>query len=816
MSHRATANAFVPTLDCNSSDPHIVRSICASARPMGLRVRPLFLAALLLMPVLTWAQSLSPTSGPISGGTVVTISGNNFQSGSTVTFGGRNGWVFSLSTTSIRVLTPAHAAGTVSVVVTSRNGRQATLANSFTYKNPAPAISSISPATGLTTGGTPLTLSGNNFVSGAKVTIGGSAATVASVSATSIRITTPVHTAGAASVVVSNPDLQSATLGNGFTYVASVAITTTALPDGTPGTQYSAALTASGGTAPYAWSLVSGQLPSGLALGANGVISGTPTSGGQFSFQAQVTDSSPLKQTRSQSLAIAVIPPVQITTANIPNGQINSPYNVSVSATGGTSPYVWAVTSGALPAGVVLSGSNGTLSGTPTAAGNFNVTLGVQDAKGVSTTSNFSFTVVAALVITTAALPKATEGTDYAATLSAVGGTPGYTWSIPSGQLPPGLTMAATTGVISGTPNATGTFSFTAAVTDNGNPAQTKTQTAVASVAAPAPQTGTGIGSPLLTGMTASHHTIPSGWNLIDVNGFTGANGGLTSVEQTYNISRNPKSQNCSYGNTGSAYGSSCSLDTYVNDSYGGIGIEIPGAHINNREVYVSWWQYAQQANPGYGHVYTDWYPIERQPLGINPDWQVSSNCMFTTHLLGGCNPAGMSFFVQGNGTTQPNWAKYANHDSDELPGQWVQYEAHIKGNTPGSDDGDFEIWQNGTLLLQVNKNGSRIDGGSYQSGCYFGNGYTDSTPKTCGNFNGSTDISQGALLIGGDWGAVIPADSGSTNQNDYDDVNGRIVCKGGTLDGYTYSASQTCPPSGYIPYWHDYISDVIVMVPGS
>jgi hypothetical protein len=76
--------------------------------------------------------------------------------------------------------------------------------------------------------------------------------------------------------------------------------------------------------------------------------------------------------------------------------------------------------------------------------------------------------------------------------MSASGGTPAYTWSITSGNLPAGLTLAATTGIISGTPTASGTSSFTATVSDNGAPVQTKSAATSIIVAAAAPPPGPG------------------------------------------------------------------------------------------------------------------------------------------------------------------------------------------------------------------------------------------------------------------------------------------------------------------------------------
>jgi len=174
-------------------------------------------------------SAVSPTSGPAAGGTAVTLTGQHFVSGATVTFGGAAATsVVVASATQITATTPPHAAGAVSVVVTNPNGQSATLASGFTYgtSQTSPTLTGVSPTLGPTAGGTSVTLTGQNFLSGAAVTFGGVAATsVVVVSATQITATTPPHAAGAVSVVVTNPNGQSATLANGFTYTAPPTLT---------------------------------------------------------------------------------------------------------------------------------------------------------------------------------------------------------------------------------------------------------------------------------------------------------------------------------------------------------------------------------------------------------------------------------------------------------------------------------------------------------------------------------------------------------------------------------------------------------------
>ena len=171
--------------------------------------------------------TVSPNSGPSAGGTAVTLTGTDFTTGATVTFGGVAATnVIVASATSITLTTPAHSAGAVTVVVTNPDGQIGSVPNGFTFVAP-PTVTTVSPDSGPSAGGTAVTLTGTDFTTGATVTFGGVAATnVIVVSATSITLTTPAHSAGAVTVVVTNPDGQTASLPNGFTFVAPPTVTT--------------------------------------------------------------------------------------------------------------------------------------------------------------------------------------------------------------------------------------------------------------------------------------------------------------------------------------------------------------------------------------------------------------------------------------------------------------------------------------------------------------------------------------------------------------------------------------------------------------
>ncbi len=182
-------------------------------------------------------SNISPTSGPTTGGTAVTITGTGFQSGASVRFGGTAATnVVVTNATHITATTPSHTAGAVDVVVTNSDGQPGTLSNGFTYTQPpptpAPTVSSVSPNSGSTQGGTNVTVTGTGFLAGAVVEFDGVRATnVSVVSSTSITATTPPHPVGVVNVVVINADAQSGTLANGYTYAQSQTTETVLLQD---------------------------------------------------------------------------------------------------------------------------------------------------------------------------------------------------------------------------------------------------------------------------------------------------------------------------------------------------------------------------------------------------------------------------------------------------------------------------------------------------------------------------------------------------------------------------------------------------------
>lgn len=308
----------------------------------------------------------------------------------------------------------------------------------------------------------------------------------------------------------------------------ALAVTVSSLPAGAMQSNYSASLTATGGTSPYSWSLLSGQLPPGLSLNSSsGAISGMPTQSGTFSFSAQVSDSASPVQTASASLSITVDngkSSMSISVTSLPDGAAGKAYSATLTATGGTTPYSWSLASGALPAGLGLS-TAGDITGTPTGAGASSFTVKVADSSSPEQTATkaLSITIDAAPqppTVTTTSLPSGTVSTAYSATLAASGGSTPYSWSITSGALPSGLSLAASTGAISGTPTTSGTSSFTVEVKDaNSNTGTKSLSIAISSAAQPPTVTtsslpGATVGTAYSSTLAASGGTTPYTWSI--------------------------------------------------------------------------------------------------------------------------------------------------------------------------------------------------------------------------------------------------------------------------------------------------------------
>ncbi len=232
-----------------------------------------------------------------------------------------------------------------------------------------------------------------------------------------------------------------------------------------------------GGTPPYTFSTSPlSPLPPGLTLSPAGVLSGTPTAVGSYSFTFLVTDASGSSvYTTPRALNVlgpGMLNPLQGTNTTLDQASVSAPYpgQLDGAASGGVPPYVWTLAPGSrLPPGIsILPGSNGVssyLGGIPTTAGTYNFALNVTDSAGQMGTSQFTL-VVSPLAASPAMIPNGTVGTAYSVQYIPSGGTPPYRFAIATGSgVPPGLSLS-TTGTLSGMPTDTGYFSFIVTITD--------------------------------------------------------------------------------------------------------------------------------------------------------------------------------------------------------------------------------------------------------------------------------------------------------------------------------------------------------------
>lgn len=273
-------------------------------------------------------------------------------------------------------------------------------------------------------------------------------------------------TPGQSTVTIRVVDATGASSTNTLTFASSQTLLNFAfnnLPIATVGQQFSFTPSATGGTGPYTYAVV-GALPSGFTISPTGVITGSPAQIGTFFIQLRATDISGRTVESTFPLTVNAVG-LRITTNALSPIFLTQAFNQTLATSGATGAVTFNVQSGTLPIGVTLS-TAGVLSGTPTVPGTYNFTIRAVDASGASTTSTYTVNVTSAVVnFTTSTLPSALIGEIYNQPLVVSGGSGPYSFSVSSGALPAGLTLSPG-GVISGSPMASGNFSFTVRSTD--------------------------------------------------------------------------------------------------------------------------------------------------------------------------------------------------------------------------------------------------------------------------------------------------------------------------------------------------------------
>lgn len=269
-------------------------------------------------------------------------------------------------------------------------------------------------------------------------------------------------------VTVTDKNGKTATAPMGITILALPTfawVTTANLTDGYKSSAYSTTLSVTGGIAPYTLSLKSGNLTTaGLSFNATtGVISGTPTAAGNYTFTITAKESSCDGLSIERAFKLQVFDPVIIGGPSISGNKCSSVIGANYTVSGGAPPFTWS-TVPTLPASMSINATTGRISGNlTTGAGSYSIQA--TDRNGRVATKAITITINALPTFTWLSTANLTDGyktSAYSTQLSVTGGIAPYTFSLKSGSsLPGGLTLNSTTGIISGTPTAAGTYTFT-------------------------------------------------------------------------------------------------------------------------------------------------------------------------------------------------------------------------------------------------------------------------------------------------------------------------------------------------------------------
>ncbi len=253
---------------------------------------------------------------------------------------------------------------------------------------------------------------------------------------------------------------------------------------GTAGVMFRQEIAAVGGVPSYTWSIDSAP-PWGMTIFPPNqplaVLSGVPTSAGPATVTIRLTDSSsPVRQVATRTISLMIAPP-QIMSVSSPQfafGTIGASFSHDLTVTGGTPPYIWTVAT--LPTGLGLAPNSARITGTPQAAGNFQVDVKVTDS--ASTTANQVLTIrVSSLQISSANLVPGTIRTNISHGLAATGGQAPYTWTVTG--LPSGVSFNTANSTITGIPVVSGSFTALVTVVDSASPAAMVSQPLVLSIA---------------------------------------------------------------------------------------------------------------------------------------------------------------------------------------------------------------------------------------------------------------------------------------------------------------------------------------------
>ncbi len=438
-------------------------------------------SALAATPTIT---SISPSSC-LAGSPqfALTVNGTNFVNGATVNWNGTPLTTAFVSSTKLIAVVPAAnvaTAGTAQVTAKNPTGSPSN-AVTFTINNPVPTITSLNPSSSPGCGQFTLTVNGTNFVSTS--TVKWNATTLATTFVSSTQLTATVTAAlvaspGTASVTVVNPPPGGGT-SNAQTFTINVSpapvITSPLTATGTVGTAFSYQITATNCPASYNAT----PLPPVLSVNTStGLISGTPTTAGVYSVTISATNAG---GTGTATLVITINNPVPTTTSISPNCVMPGSASFTLTVTGTNFVSGSVVMFGGTSLTPTSSSSTQLTVTVPASlvaiAGTASITV-VNPGPGGGTSNAQTFTIAATPVITSPLTACGTKGVAFSYTITATNSPTSFTAS----PLPAGLSVNTSTGVISGTPTATGTTNVTITARNGAGTCNTATATLVITI----------------------------------------------------------------------------------------------------------------------------------------------------------------------------------------------------------------------------------------------------------------------------------------------------------------------------------------------
>jgi len=272
-------------------------------------------------------------------------------------------------------------------------------------------------------------------------------------------------TAGTVDLVVLVTDAIGATVEKSlpFEITQPLTIITETLPEWTINVAYSYQLEATGGTGDETWIDKNGDLTgTGLALGTDGLLNGTPTTAGTIEFTAMVSN----ERGSDEKALNLTINPAPALSSSLPDWTVGVPYSQQLSGTGGTGDISYTDLYGTLGSYGLSLSTTGLVSGTPTTAGTAEFTCHLTDEVGATGDFPMTFLLNEEVTVVTTSLPYGSAETAYSQQLAATGGTGSLTWSdANSGLAGTGLSLSAS-GLLSGTPTEEQTISFMAQAAD--------------------------------------------------------------------------------------------------------------------------------------------------------------------------------------------------------------------------------------------------------------------------------------------------------------------------------------------------------------